>query len=265
MSEPVLFEVQSGVATITLNRPDRLNALNEDIHTHLRAAFDRIETDETIRAVLLTGAGRGFCAGADLMQSLSGVQATTKRDLGATLESSYNPLIRRMRALPKPIVTAINGVAAGAGMNIALAGDIIIAASSATFTQAFIRIGLLPDAGGTFFLPRLIGDARARALAMLGDTITAAQAEQYGLVYKVLDDEIFHAEAQKLAQNLAAKPTQALAAMKTALNAAAANTLDTQLDLERDLQRKLGYTPDFAEGVTAFIEKRPAKFTGKAE
>jgi len=265
MTEAVLFEIQSGVATVTLNRPDRLNALNEDIHTGLRAAFSRIETDETIRAVLLTGAGRGFCAGADLMQSLAGVQSTTKRDLGATLERDYNPLIRRMRALPKPIVTAINGVAAGAGMNIGLAGDIILAARSASFTQAFIRIGLLPDAGGTYFLPRLIGDARARALAMLGDTITAEQAEQYGLIYKLFDDAQLHEEALKLAQNLAAKPTQALAAMKSALNEAALNTLDAQLDLERDLQRKLGYTPDFAEGVTAFIEKRPAQFTGKPE
>jgi 2-(1,2-epoxy-1,2-dihydrophenyl)acetyl-CoA isomerase len=265
MTETVLFEVQSGVATVTLNRPERLNALTEEVHTGLRAAFDRIETDETIRAVLLTGAGRGFCAGADLMQSLAGVEAATKRDLGATLESSYNPLIRRMRALPKPIVTAINGVAAGAGVNIGLAGDIILAARSASFTQAFIRIGLIPDAGGTFFLPRLVGDARARALAMLGETITAAQAEQYGLVYKIFDDEVFHEEALKIATGLAAKPTQALAAMKAALNAAAGNSLDAQLDLERDTQRKMGYAPDFAEGVTAFVEKRPAKFTGKPE
>jgi 2-(1,2-epoxy-1,2-dihydrophenyl)acetyl-CoA isomerase len=263
MTEAVLFELKSGVAIVTLNRPDRLNALNDDIHTGLRTAFTHIETDEAIRAVLLTGAGRGFCAGADLMQSLSGIQAETKRDLGATLEANYNPLIRRMKALPKPIITAINGVAAGAGMNIALAGDIIIAAKSASFTQAFIRIGLLPDAGGTYFLPRLVGDARARALAMLGDTITAEQAEQFGLVYKTYDDAVFHDEALKIAQNLATKPTQALAAMKTALNAAALNSLDAQLDLERDLQRKLGYMPDFAEGVTAFIEKRPAKFTGK--
>jgi 2-(1,2-epoxy-1,2-dihydrophenyl)acetyl-CoA isomerase len=149
MTDAVLFDVRDAVATVTLNRPDRLNALNEDVHAGLRAAFARIETDETIRAVLLTGAGRGFCAGADLMQSLAGARDETKRDIGASLERDYNPLIRRMRALPKPIVTAINGVAAGAGMNIGLAGDIIIAARSATFTQAFIRIGLIPDAGGT--------------------------------------------------------------------------------------------------------------------
>jgi 2-(1,2-epoxy-1,2-dihydrophenyl)acetyl-CoA isomerase len=263
MSEAVLFDVQSAVATITLNRPDRLNALNEDIHNGLRAAFDRIETDETIRAILVTGAGRGFCAGADLMQSLTGATADTKVDLGTALDHDYNPLIRRMRALPKPIVSAVNGVAAGAGANLAFAGDIIIAAKSASFTQAFIRIGLIPDAGGTYFLPRLAGDARARALAMLGETITAAQAEQYGLVYKVFDDEGFQKEALKIATELAARPTQALAAIKTALTASAANTLDAQLDLERDFQRDMGYTPDFAEGVAAFVEKRPAKFTGK--
>jgi 2-(1,2-epoxy-1,2-dihydrophenyl)acetyl-CoA isomerase len=263
MSEAVLFEIRDAVAIVTLNRPDRLNALNADIHTGLRDAFDRIEADDSIRAVLLTGAGRGFCAGADLNQSLVS-EATQKRDLGESLERDYNPLIRRMRALPKPIVTAINGVAAGAGMNIALAGDIVIAARSANFTQAFIRIGLMPDAGGTFFLPRLIGEARARALAMLGETINAEQALSFGLVYKMLDDATFQEESFTLAASLAAKPTQALAAIKQALNASATNTLDTQLDLERDLQRQLGYTPDFAEGVAAFIEKRPAKFTGKA-
>jgi 2-(1,2-epoxy-1,2-dihydrophenyl)acetyl-CoA isomerase len=169
-----------------------------------------------------------------------------------------------MRALPKPIVSAVNGVAAGAGVNLALAGDIIIAAKSANFTQAFIRIGLLPDAGGTFFLPRLIGDARARGLAMLGETITAAQALEWGMVFRLFDDEVFAAEALALATNLAAKPTQALAAMKQAFAASTTNTLDAQLDLERDLQRRMGTTPDFAEGVKAFIEKRPARFTGLA-
>jgi 2-(1,2-epoxy-1,2-dihydrophenyl)acetyl-CoA isomerase len=264
MAEAVLFEVRDAVAVVTLNRPERLNALNGDIHAGLRAAFDKIETDEAIRAVLLTGAGRGFCAGADLMQSLSGASTETKRDLGASLERDYNPLVRRMRALPKPIVAAVNGVAAGAGMNLALAGDVIIAAKSANFTQAFIRIGLIPDAGGTYFLPRLIGEARARALAMLGETITAEQAEQFGLVYKLFDDAVFHEEALRIAAGLAQKPTLALAAMKKAFDASADNGLDAQLDLERDLQRDMGYTPDFAEGVTAFVQKRPAKFTGKA-
>jgi len=264
MAEAVLFEVKDDVAIVTLNRPERLNALNEDIHAGLRAAFERIEGDEGIRAVLLTGAGRGFCAGADLMQSLAGASAAEKRDLGASLEKDYNPLVRRMRALPKPIVAAVNGVAAGAGMNLALAGDIIIAAKSANFTQAFVRIGLIPDAGGTYFLPRLIGEARARALAMLGETITAEQALEFGLVYRLFDDAVFQEEALKMAIGLAQKPTQALAAMKTALNGSADNGLDAQLDLERDLQRKMGYTPDFVEGVKAFVEKRPARFTGRA-
>jgi 2-(1,2-epoxy-1,2-dihydrophenyl)acetyl-CoA isomerase len=264
MSEAVLFEVKNAVAIVTLNRPERLNALNEDIHVGLRAAFDRIEQDEAVRAVLLTGAGRGFCAGADLNQSLSGARADTPRDLGASLETYYNPLVLRMRALPKPIVSAVNGVAAGAGVNLALGGDIVIAARSANFTQAFIRIGLIPDAGGTYFLPRLIGETRARALAMLGETISAEQAAEYGLVYKLFDDAVFHDEALKMAAGLAGRPTQALAAMKVALNASAGNSLAAQLDLEANLQRRMGLTPDFAEGVAAFIEKRPARFTGKA-
>jgi 2-(1,2-epoxy-1,2-dihydrophenyl)acetyl-CoA isomerase len=169
-----------------------------------------------------------------------------------------------MRALPKPIVSAVNGVAAGAGVNLALGGDIVIAARSANFTQAFIRIGLIPDAGGTYFLPRLIGETRARALAMLGETISAEQAAEYGLVYKLFDDAVFHDEALKMAAGLAGRPTQALAAMKVALNASAGNSLAAQLDLEANLQRRMGLTPDFAEGVAAFIEKRPARFTGKA-
>jgi 2-(1,2-epoxy-1,2-dihydrophenyl)acetyl-CoA isomerase len=259
MSDAVLVENKGAVRILTLNRPERLNALNPEIQDGLRRAFDDIEADDTVRAVLLTGAGRGFCAGADLNQN-----AGITRDLGEALEKQYNPLVRRMRALPKPIVAAINGVAAGAGVNIALAGDIIIAAKSANFTQAFIRIGLVPDAGGTFFLPRLIGEARARGLAMLGETITAAQALEYGLVFRLFDDDVFATEALTIATNLAAKPTQALAAIKQAFAASATNTLDAQLDLERDLQRRMGTTPDFAEGVKAFIEKRPAQFTGKA-
>ncbi|OYV36983.1 MAG: 2-(1,2-epoxy-1,2-dihydrophenyl)acetyl-CoA isomerase [Acidocella sp. 20-61-6] len=259
MSEAVLFEVKSAVGIITLNRPERLNALNGDIHEGLRQAFSKIEADDGIRAVLLTGAGRGFCAGADLMQGLAGGM----RDLGASIDADYNPLVRRMRACPKPIVCAVNGIATGAGMNLALAGDIIVAAKSATFAQGFIRIGLMPDAGGTYFLPRLIGDTRARAMAMLGETLTAAEAEKFGLVYKLFEDASFAEDALALAAALAAKPTQALAAMKAAFNASANNTLDAQLDLERDLQRKMGYTPDFAEGVKAFVEKRPAVFTGK--
>ena len=203
MSEAVLVETKGAVRILTMNRPERLNALNAEIQDGLRKAFDDIEADDSVRAVLLTGAGRGFCAGADLNQN-----AGITRDLGEALEKQYKPLVRRMRALPKPIVAAINGVAAGAGVNIALAGDIIIAAKSANFTQAFIRIGLVPDAGGTFFLPRLIGEARAKGLAMLGETITADQALEYGLVFRLFDDDVFATEALAIATNLAANPTQ---------------------------------------------------------
>jgi len=260
MNEAVLYETRNNVAVVTLNRPERLNALNADIFAGLGSAFDRIEADADVRAVLLTGAGRGFCAGADLLQSLGGAGPW---DLGAAIERDYNPLVRRMRALPKPIVCAVNGVAAGAGLNLALAADVIIASKSANFTQAFVRIGLLPDAGGTFFLPRLVGEGRARAMAMLGETISSAEAEAFGMVWKVFDDEVFATEALTIAANLATRPAQALALMKHALNASAANGLDAQLDLERDLQRQLGNTPDFAEGVAAFKDKRPAVFSGK--
>jgi 2-(1,2-epoxy-1,2-dihydrophenyl)acetyl-CoA isomerase len=259
MSE-LLSDTVGAVRVLTLNRPERLNALNSALMAALNAAFAAAAADEAVRAVLLTGAGRGFCAGADLIQELGGEMP----DLGALIDELYNPLVQKMRGLGKPIVCAVNGVAAGAGMNLALAGDVIIAAKSANFNQAFVRIGLLPDAGGTYFLPRLVGEARARAMAMLGETISAAQAEAFGMVWKVFDDEVFATEALTMATNLAAKPALALALMKQAFNASAGNGLAAQLELERDSQRKLGYSPDFAEGVKAFVEKRPAVFTGKA-
>jgi 2-(1,2-epoxy-1,2-dihydrophenyl)acetyl-CoA isomerase len=259
MSE-LLSDTVGAVRVLTLNRPERLNALNSALMAALNAAFAAAAADEAVRAVLLTGAGRGFCAGADLIQELGGEMP----DLGALIDELYNPLVQKMRGLGKPVVCAVNGVAAGAGMNLALAGDVIIAAKSANFTQAFVRIGQLPEAGGTYFLPRLVGEARARAMAMLGETISAAQAEAFGMVWKVFDDEVFATEALTMATNLAAKPALALALMKQAFNASAGNGLQAQLELERDSQRKLGYSPDFAEGVKAFVEKRPAVFTGKA-
>ncbi len=261
MTQDLLETTEGAVRILTLNRPEKLNALNPSLHEALAAAFAAIETDPAIRAVLLTGAGRGFSSGADLMQNLGGEQ----RDLGASIDRHYNPLVRRMRALPKPIIAAVNGVAAGAGANLALAADIVIACESANFTQAFIRIGLMPDAGGTFLLPHLVGDARARGLAMLGDTITAAEAAAMGMIWRCVPDTGFAEAALTLAATLAAKPTQAIAAMKHAFNAAAVNSLDLQLDLERDLQRKLGRTPDFAEGVRAFSERRPPRFSGAPE
>ena len=265
MPGELIVDTRDAVRLLTLNRPEKLNALNPEIHEALAEAFAEIERDDAIRAVLLTGAGRGFCAGADLTQNLTSPMDGGQRDLGASIDRHYNPLVRRMRALPKPIIAAVNGAAAGAGANLALAADIVVAGKSATFTQAFIRIGLIPDAGGTWFLPHLVGDARARGLAMLGETITAEQAAEFGLIWKCLDDATLMETALAMAADLAAKPTQALAAMKQAFNAAAINSLDAQLDLERDLQRRMGATPDFAEGVRAFLEKRPARFSGKAE
>ena len=260
--DPILVARNEGWAELTLNRPDRLNSFNEEMHRQLALAIAEIAADQSCRAVLLTGAGRGFCAGQDL-----GDRATSGAtpDLGATIETFYNPLVRSLRALPKPVICAVNGVAAGAGANLALACDIVLAARSAKFIQAFAKIGLVPDSGGTYFLPRLVGDARARALSLLAEPVSAAQAENWGMIWKVHDDAELMAEARKLAAHLATQPTQGLALIKQALNASAGNDLDAQLDLERDVQRKAGRTPDYAEGVRAFMEKRPARFTGRPE
>jgi len=260
MGDELLVETRGAVRVLTLNRPDKLNALNPALLEALADAFGGIEAEASVRAVLLTGAGRGFCAGADLTQNMG----RDARDVGALIDKHYNPMVWRMRALPLPVIAAVNGAAAGAGANLALAADLVIAAESANFTEAFIRIGLIPDAGGTYFLPRLIGDARARGMAMTGETITAAQAADWGLIWRCLPDSGFAEAALEFATGLAARPTQALAAMKQAFNASGANSLDTQLELERDLQHEMGTTPDFAEGVRAFIEKRPARFTGAA-
>ena len=260
MSEPVLVETDGPVLKVTLNRPDKLNSFNEAMHQALRAAVGRAEAEAGIRAVLLTGAGRGFCAGQDLGDR--NVAADQELDLGATIDSFYNPLVRRLRALEKPVVCAVNGVAAGAGANLALACDIVLAARSAKFIQAFCRIGLVPDSGGTYFLPRLVGEARARALALTGEAVTAEQAMAWGMVWRVVEDEALQDEALELARRLAAGPTKGLGLIKRALNASLAHTLDQQLDLERDLQRLAGATADYREGVSAFMAKRPAVFRG---
>lgn len=261
MESVLLVDRRPGWTSLTLNRPERLNSFNEVMHRALADALDEIDTDESCRAVLLTGSGRGFCAGQDL-----GDRVTDQGppDLGATIETFYNPLVRRIRALRKPVVCAVNGVAAGAGANIALACDIVLAARSAKFIQAFSKIGLVPDSGGTFFLPRLVGDARARALAILAEPLPAETAEAWGLIWKVVDDDALRSTGEALAAQLATQPTQGLALIKQAFNASAAHTLDQQLDLERDLQRKAGRTPDYREGVEAFMERRPARFTGRA-
>ena len=260
MDATLLTGRDGAVATLTLNRPDKLNSFNEALHRALRAALEEIEADPAARAVLLTGAGKGFCAGQDL--SDRNVAADQPLDLGATIETYYNPLVRRLRALEKPVVCAVNGVAAGAGANLALACDIVLAARSARFIQAFCKIGLVPDSGGTYFLPRLVGEARAKALALLGEPLSAEQAEAWGLIWKAVDDDRLQAEAMALAQRLAMGPTKGLGLIKRALNASFANDLDRQLDLERDLQREAGGSADYREGVAAFIQKRQPVFRG---
>jgi 2-(1,2-epoxy-1,2-dihydrophenyl)acetyl-CoA isomerase len=255
MSELVLVERGAGYRTLSLNRPDKLNAFDDALHAALQAALSDAEADETCRALVLTGAGRGFSAGADLASSLG--------DLGDVLERSFNPLIRRLRGLRMPVICAVNGIAAGAGANVALACDIVLAGRSARFIQAFIKIGLVPDAGGTWLLPRLAGDARARGMAMLGEPVGAEQALAWGMIWQVVDDAELMGQAQALAARLATQPTAALALMKRAFADSATNTLDQQLDVERDTQRIAGRGADFAEGVQAFIEKRPPVFTGR--
>lgn len=256
--DPVLVEDRGGWSVVTLNRPERLNAFDAAMCRQLGAALERLGEDEGCRAVLLTGAGRGFCAGQDL--------EAVGRDvaLDDILETLINPIVRRIRGMPKPVVCAVNGVAAGAGANLALACDIVLAARSARFIQAFARIALVPDCGGTWFLPRLVGEARARALALTGDPLGAAQAESWGMIWKAVEDASLADEAERLAAHLATQPTSALALIKRALDASATNTLDAQLDVERDLQAMAGAGPDFTEGVAAFREKRPARFTGRA-
>lgn len=261
---PVLSALDGGVLTLTLNRPQRLNAMNNALIEAMNRELARAKDDPAVRAVLLTGTGRGFCAGADLAGGGTvDAAASLPPDLGANMDRIFNPMIRTMRDLPKPIVGAINGVAAGGGANFALACDIILAARSARFDQAFVRISLMPDLGGTYFLPHTVGDARARGLAMLGTSLPAEEAVRAGMIWQVVDDTALMDEATALARRLASGPTLAYAAIKQAINVAATNTLDQQLDLERESQRMLGKSADNKEGVAAFLAKRPAQFTGR--
>ncbi len=250
-----------GYRIITLNRPEKLNATTATMLRALRAAFEDAAHDRTCRALLLTGAGRGFCAGQDLA-AVNTIDAASA-DLGALVEELYNPLIRLIRTHPLPVVCAVNGIAAGAGANLALACDIVLAGHSASFVQAFARIALIPDAGGTWVLPRLVGDARARALALLAEKISADQAAEWGMIWRAVADDTLMAEAEKLTAYLAQQPTATLGLIKRALLASAGNDLDTQLALERDLQREAGRSGDYAEGARAFLEKRPPRFTGR--
>jgi 2-(1,2-epoxy-1,2-dihydrophenyl)acetyl-CoA isomerase len=260
-TETILFSLENGAARLTLNRPDRLNSFTVQMHAEVAQALGEVERGGA-RVLLITGAGRGFCAGQDL--SDRAVQPGGEGvDLGVSLESRYNPLIRRLVALPMPVVCAVNGVAAGAGANIALAADIVIAARSAKFIQSFANIGLVPDSGGTWILPRLIGQARALGLALTGDPLTAERAEAWGLIWKCVDDDKLMNEAEALVAKFAAAPTTGLAATKQAIRSSWTRELDAALNHERDTQAALGRTSDYREGVAAFLQKRKPVFTGK--
>ena len=264
--EYLTSELAGGVLTITLQRPDVLNSFHRPMARELQQALAAAAADPAVRAVVLTGAGRAFCAGQDLAEAVPpGAAAGSEPlpDVGQIVHDSYNPIVRAIRALDKPVVCAVNGVAAGAGANIALACDIVYAAESASFIQAFARIGLIPDSGGTWLLPRLVGRARATAMMMLGERVTAAQAHAIGLIHEVVPDAALHDVAAGVAAKLAAMPTRAFALMKRALDASETNGLDAQLALEEELQREAGRTADYLEGVRAFLEKRQAQFVGR--
>lgn len=255
------FAIDHGVATLMLNRPQSLNSFTAEMHAEVRQVMTKVIEDKTIRCLVITGAGRGFCAGQDLGDR-SAAEDGSLPDLGESVEKNYNPLIRSIMNLPKPVICAVNGVAAGAGASLALACDIVLAARSASFIQAFCKIGLVPDSGSTYNLPRAVGLARAKGLALLGDKLPAETAEQWGMIWKCVDDEQLQDEAAKMAQHLATQPTRALGRIKKLLNASFSHTLVEQTDLEKDDMRTLGQSDDFREGVAAFMEKRPAVFKG---
>jgi 2-(1,2-epoxy-1,2-dihydrophenyl)acetyl-CoA isomerase len=257
----ILFDITGAVARLTFNRPDRLNSFNTAMHAEVREALGRLGGSDA-RVLVITGAGRGFCAGQDLGDRAV-APAGTAADLGESIEKNYKPLVLALRSLQMPVIAAVNGVAAGAGANIALACDLVIAARSASFVQAFSKLGLVPDSGGTWTLPRLIGNARAMGLTLLGEKLSAEQAVQWGLIWRCVEDAELSAVVDGLANQLAAAPTRGLARTKQALYEGWGRTLEEQLDIERDYQRELGYTDDYAEGVAAFTQKRGPQFTGR--
>jgi len=257
----IRFAIDGGIARLTFHRPDKLNSFNTAMHAEIRDALARVQP-EGGRVLVITGAGRGFCAGQDLADRAVAPGAQ-RVDLGDSIEKNYAPLVLALRALPLPVIAAVNGVAAGAGANIALACDLVIAARSATFVQAFSKLGLVPDSGGTWFLPRLVGNARAVGLTFLGEKLPAEQAAQWGLIWRCVEDAELGPTVDALAAQLAAAPTLGLARTKQALQGAWSRTLAEQLAVERDLQRELGASEDYAEGVAAFTQKRPPRFTGR--
>lgn len=258
----ILFEIAGGIARLTLNRPDRLNSFTSEMHEEVRAAVTLVRTEPGVRVLLLTGAGRGFCAGQDLGDRAV-APGGAPVDLGLSIERYYAPLVLALRALPLPVVCAVNGVAAGAGVNLALACDLVIAKRSASFIQSFARLGLIPDTGGTYMLPRLAGTARAMGLALLGDKLPAQQAADWGLIWKCIDDEAFAEETEALLTHLAGAPTLGLARTKHAIYASEQSTLEQQLAHERDAMRELGFSADYREGVEAFLNKRAPVFHGR--
>lgn len=260
--ENILLDVSEGVARLTLNRPSRLNSFTALMHEEVADALSLVAGDTTIRAVLLTGAGRGFCAGQDLSDRAV-APGDAPVDLGESVERYYAPLVRRLTELDKPVVCAVNGVAAGAGANIALACDVVLAARSAKFIQSFANIGLIPDSGGTWVLPRLVGLARALGLALTGEPLSAETAESWGMIWRCVDDDALQAEAAALAARFASGPTRGLAATKHAIRRASLRSLGDELAIERDLMRELGATADYQEGVAAFMAKRAPVFTGR--
>lgn len=259
MSTTILNNTIGGVAVLSLNRPEKYNSFNREMALALQAALDVCAADDAVRCIVLTGAGKGFCAGQDLAEASD----VANLDFGKMVDEHYNATILRMRSIEKPIIAAVNGVAAGAGANIALAADIVLASRSATFIQAFSKISLIPDSGGTYFLPRLVGTQRALALTIMGDKITADEAMQMGMVYRVYDDEVFPQSWQSVAAGLAEGATKAFGLTKRAINQSFGNSLETQLNLEKELQVEAGATADFAEGVASFLEKRKPAFIGK--
>jgi len=256
------FSIEAGVALLPLNRPEKFNSFNTDMHREIREALKEVRTNSEIRCLLITGKGRAFCAGQDLGDRSVSADGESP-DLGESVETNYNPLIRAITSLEMPVICAVNGVAAGAGSSFALAADIVLAARSASFIQAFCKIGVIPDSGSTWVLPRLVGMARAKGMALLGDKLPAEKAEQWGLIWQCLDDDKLETESRALAAHLATQPTKGLSLIKRALKASTANSLDEQLELEKDFMRQAGQTEDYREGVAAFMAKRPAVFKGQ--